>query len=340
MAIMLMNQLPLIRKHANIVSRRFGEFINLHDFFDLRLIATYEFRAFFFSILNRLVEIESRNQRRSATQILFEEWGTSGRRRPSLNHLKDLLVKVELYRAADYVAVNLLKENAPERPATGPAALIDISLPPDFEEMKQIQELLTDMSYPKSGLSQIDTCASLVNNNKDFYEKRSNNRMKLDELSEGQTIGEHEEDQLSQYLTSQQQELSDLMKFSALSNSNNVFNHNGFVGNEADENNQFDQSADSMPNFSDIFGLRSTGDVNIPELSSLKSQPARAINLKNDESDNSIGDPFQMNLNLDIANSSMAFSVNIPDCSALNSYSLSSSTEQEHSSISFPDIST
>lgn len=40
--------------------------------------------------------------------ILFEEWGTSGRIRPTVAHLLQLLVEASLYRAADYLAVDIL----------------------------------------------------------------------------------------------------------------------------------------------------------------------------------------------------------------------------------------
>ncbi|KAE8573930.1 Putative Tube [Halyomorpha halys] len=56
-----------------------------------------------------LIEKTSENQKRSSTEILLEEWGTSGRRRPHISDLLNVLVKAELYRAADYVSLQLLK---------------------------------------------------------------------------------------------------------------------------------------------------------------------------------------------------------------------------------------
>lgn len=76
----------------------------------------------------RLIEHESEKTHRPCTEILFDEWGTSGRVRPALGHLLYLLTKAELFRAADYVAVNLLHQNPPERPKDGPAALVTIDL--------------------------------------------------------------------------------------------------------------------------------------------------------------------------------------------------------------------
>lgn len=76
--------------------------------------------------------------------ILIDEWGSSGKLRPTVGHLLQLLIKLELFLAADYVAEVLLKEPPPERPAQGPAARIDITLTPDFELN------LTNMVYPES----------------------------------------------------------------------------------------------------------------------------------------------------------------------------------------------
>lgn len=55
-------------------------------------------------------------QKRWCSEILLEEWGTSGRKRPNLSILLKLLTKADLYRAADYVAVELLKVAPPARP--------------------------------------------------------------------------------------------------------------------------------------------------------------------------------------------------------------------------------
>ena len=41
--------------------------------------------------------------------ILLDEWATSGRFRPKLGHLLQLLVQVNLFRVADYLATEILK---------------------------------------------------------------------------------------------------------------------------------------------------------------------------------------------------------------------------------------
>lgn len=52
----------------------------------------------------RMIEQAKEQQQRPGTCILFEEWGTSGKVRPHLSTLRNLLAKAELYRAADYVS--------------------------------------------------------------------------------------------------------------------------------------------------------------------------------------------------------------------------------------------
>lgn len=45
----------------------------------------------------------------SCTAIFLEEWGTSGKNRPTVRTLLELLIKAEMFRAADYIAVDVLK---------------------------------------------------------------------------------------------------------------------------------------------------------------------------------------------------------------------------------------
>lgn len=58
-----------------------------------------------------LIEDAGAKQRRFCSEILLEEWGTSGKKRPRLSTLMKFLAKAQLYRAAEYVAVELLKGN-------------------------------------------------------------------------------------------------------------------------------------------------------------------------------------------------------------------------------------
>ncbi|KAG7202301.1 hypothetical protein KM043_018633 [Ampulex compressa] len=74
-----------------------------------------------------MIEQAVQQQRRSAAEIFLDEWSTMGRNRPTLRTLLNLLIKAELFRAADYIAGDILKGELPKRPQCGPAAAIDIS---------------------------------------------------------------------------------------------------------------------------------------------------------------------------------------------------------------------
>ncbi|CAH0729248.1 unnamed protein product, partial [Brenthis ino] len=71
----------------------------------------------------RLIEEDAKSNNQKCAEILMDEWGTSGRVRPTLSHLKDILIKAEIYRAADLIA-HMLKEPLPKRPTHGPPAPI------------------------------------------------------------------------------------------------------------------------------------------------------------------------------------------------------------------------
>lgn len=53
----------------------------------------------------------SHTQRRSCSEIFLEEWGTSGKVRPNLKSLMELLYNVNLTRAADFIASKIFKSN-------------------------------------------------------------------------------------------------------------------------------------------------------------------------------------------------------------------------------------
>ncbi|XP_034187933.1 interleukin 1 receptor associated kinase 4 tube isoform X1 [Osmia lignaria lignaria] len=84
-----------------------------------------------------LIEQASQQQKRNAAEIFLSEWGTMGKKRPTLGTLLNLLVKAELFRAADYVAEDILKEEPPKRPKSGPAAPVNIS---DEDIKRQLEE--------------------------------------------------------------------------------------------------------------------------------------------------------------------------------------------------------
>ncbi|XP_050466768.1 protein Tube [Cataglyphis hispanica] len=74
-----------------------------------------------------IIEQTTYRDKRNAAEVFLDEWSTMGRKRPTLRLLLELLTKAELFRAADYVACDILKQERPKRPDYGPAASIDIS---------------------------------------------------------------------------------------------------------------------------------------------------------------------------------------------------------------------
>lgn len=71
-----------------------------------------------------IIERHCRTTGKSCGEILIDEWSTSGRNRPTPETLLDLLIKCELYRAADFVATQVILTSAPNRPSSGPAAKV------------------------------------------------------------------------------------------------------------------------------------------------------------------------------------------------------------------------
>jgi hypothetical protein len=82
-----------------------------------------------------LIEEEAKRQKKSAFDILIDEWGTSGKQRPTVCELVKLLAKLELYQAADYLSTDLLGEGPVERPANGPSA----NVPSSTEDINFLQ---------------------------------------------------------------------------------------------------------------------------------------------------------------------------------------------------------
>lgn len=87
-----------------------------------------------------IIEQAAQQQKRNAAEIFLSEWGTMGKRRPTLHTLFKLLIKAELFRAADYVARDILKVELPERPKCGPAAPVDTSDEIMKELLKEVEE--------------------------------------------------------------------------------------------------------------------------------------------------------------------------------------------------------
>ncbi|XP_062122146.1 protein Tube [Drosophila sulfurigaster albostrigata] len=117
-----------------------------------------------------LIASEHVDRGQSISQIMIDEWKTSGKQweRPTVGVLLQLLIHAEIYSAADYVANNFLSELNPERPADGPAAFVqfntELSEEMDVDESSSFQP---DTSELNAGQAQ----ARGTHMNVDFYEK-------------------------------------------------------------------------------------------------------------------------------------------------------------------------
>lgn len=87
-------------------------------------------------------------QQGNAVEIFLSEWGTMGKKRPTLRFLLNLLTKAQLFRAADYVAGELLNEELPKRPQFGPAAPVDIS--EEIDRVLKDNEKFENFNYNES----------------------------------------------------------------------------------------------------------------------------------------------------------------------------------------------
>lgn len=86
---------------------------------------------------------------RSPFLILIDEWSTMGRDRPLLKHLLGLLIKCQFFRAANYIA-RIIGRPTPQRPLTGPAAAVDISL------SDEPVPLVNGLSHPQSSTNNVN----------------------------------------------------------------------------------------------------------------------------------------------------------------------------------------
>lgn len=118
---------------------------------------------FIYSI--RTIAEESKLRSYSPTLILLDEWGTSGRKRATVSDLLNVLVKVELFRAADFIAENVLAETKPARPANGPSARYPI-IDPEQLERQGIDSFLNQASYPNTTNLERSDNRSYMNNRK------------------------------------------------------------------------------------------------------------------------------------------------------------------------------
>lgn len=129
-----------------------------------------------------IIEQTAYGDKRNAAEVFLDEWSTMGRKRPTLRLLLELLTKAELFRAADYVACDILKQGRPKRPDYGPAATIDISDAAINKLLEKHQMFLQDTSADSiiigstsELISEINEKYSGANTNKVANENMMNN---------------------------------------------------------------------------------------------------------------------------------------------------------------------
>ncbi|XP_034830041.1 interleukin-1 receptor-associated kinase 4-like [Maniola hyperantus] len=104
----------------------------------------------------RMIEDHAKSTNQKCTDILMDEWGTSGRFRPTLSTLKEILIKAQIFRAADEIAI-MLNESLPVRPSYGPAAPVPTNVTEMLED-ESAEQRLQDMSTAvKSNTDQMCT---------------------------------------------------------------------------------------------------------------------------------------------------------------------------------------
>lgn len=227
-----------------------------------------------------MIENASHRLKKLPAAILFDEWGTSGKVRPTLSHLLQLLIELDQFQAADYVAVKLLKEAPPKRPDTGPAAKIDISLPEDDES--GILAIPNNMSYPPP------TDTIINENKKDFYEKRGpTGKLKLN-LPAKATVAT-QSPSTSDNASRLPHDTDLLPPFSALLETDSSITHNRTSTNSSYSDSSIHESAatgqessfKNMPIVSASYGASNTTNTseesnNIPLLSALPSDSSNS----------------------------------------------------------------
>ncbi|XP_031618121.1 protein Tube [Contarinia nasturtii] len=167
----------------------------------------------------QLVDETSKQLHRSPTLILLDEWGTSGKKRATVGDLLNLLVKVQLYRAADFVAMDILKGPPPKRPDTGPVARIDINLPPEEFDIEAMEEYLKNAAYPNTTRLFQNHESEINNMNRDY-----SNSVSVDHVKQIREFFASSSDAYTDQ--SESDSHSDLIEFSATVNGgSSVKNH-------------------------------------------------------------------------------------------------------------------
>lgn len=160
--------------------------------------------------------IEQAAQQGNAAELFLSEWGTIGKRRPTLGYLLSLLTKAQLFRAADYVAGELLNEELPKRPQYGPAAPVDISN--EIKRLLEDKEELENFNFNESLVFELPT---QVDDNETVNPNVMNDSSLERNMQSTQLISskrKHNKKQLENDEGTLNAQMSDLIKFSSEEN--------------------------------------------------------------------------------------------------------------------------
>lgn len=120
----------------------------------------------------RLIIEESKQQSTLPTRILLDEWGTSGRKRATIYDLLQCLIQTKLYRAADFVATELLNEPAPQRSANGscaryPILFDDIDSDTSISDHEVAEHLITNSNELEMNVCALEISSKTENSDSD-----------------------------------------------------------------------------------------------------------------------------------------------------------------------------
>ncbi|XP_077296992.1 uncharacterized protein LOC143918798 [Arctopsyche grandis] len=222
-----------------------------------------------------LIETEGSKQNRYCAEILFDEWGTSGKNRPTLIHLFKLLKQAQLYRAADIISINLLDGTAAPRPLTGPPSVIPTDLHKILAERsidnKKIESMLDNMSYPNS-----------IPNNQTFNENLNHN-INENKYTESDMIKFSVAHQNSASTISHSAHIPAL---SMLLNNNQIASesltqndtmHSNIIESKASEDGSKETQTCDIPNISILLGAASQDTFDLPNLNALQNSAKSQI---------------------------------------------------------------
>lgn len=150
----------------------------------------------------RLMGQHAKDTKQKYAEVLFDEWGTSGRVRPTLDTLMKILQQAQIFRAVDEIA-RMIGEPPPPRPDNGPGAPITTNL----------SEILNNESVEDSLNSRYKSSQDLCNRTTRQL-PRTKELSDMIEFSLSSISSEAIPNMRALQSTGQKQEVSDYMKFS------------------------------------------------------------------------------------------------------------------------------